>query len=45
MDKEQVLKAFYISQITQLMERCTDTSMLDLIYRLLNNEINGGTNK
>ena len=45
MDKEQILKAFYTAQISQLIEKCTDISMLDLIYRLLNNEINGGTDK
>jgi hypothetical protein len=40
MDKQTYLKAFYISQITALIERCADQSLLDLIYRLLSNEQN-----
>ena len=35
MDKQTYLKAFYIAQITALIEQCTDQSLLDLIYRLL----------
>lgn len=35
MDKNEVLKQFYISQITRLIEACRDVSLLDLIYRLL----------
>lgn len=40
MDKQTYLKAFYIAQITQLIEQCTNQSLLDLIYRLLSNEQN-----
>lgn len=40
MDKQTYLKAFYISQITALIEQCKDQSLLDLIYRLLINEQN-----
>lgn len=35
MDKQTYLKAFYISQISALIEQTTDNSLLDLIYRLL----------
>ena len=35
MDKQTYLKAFYVSQITALIEQCTDQALLDLIYRLL----------
>ena len=35
MDKETILKAFYIAQITQLIERSADNATLDLIYRIL----------
>ena len=38
MDKQTYLKAFYIAQITALIEQCTDQALLDLIYRLLQNE-------
>lgn len=34
MDKNDVLKAFYLSQITKLIEKC-NLDLLDLIYRLL----------
>ena len=36
MDKNELLKQFYITQITKLIESCKDISLLDLIYRLLN---------
>lgn len=35
MEKETVLKAFYKSQITELIDNTKDISLLDLIYRLL----------
>ena len=35
MDKNEILKAFYLSQITKLIEKCTSLDLLDLIYRLL----------
>ena len=35
MDKNEVLKAFYISQIVKLIEKCKNLDTLDLIYRLL----------
>lgn len=35
MDKDKILKAFYLSQISKLIERCRDPSLIDLIYRLL----------
>jgi len=38
MDKQELLKAFYIAQIALLVEQCTDPALLDLIYRLLKNE-------
>ena len=38
MDKQEILKAFYLSQIAKLIERCDDLSLLELIYRLLINE-------
>lgn len=38
MNKEEILKQFYIAQITALIERCSDLGLLDLIYRLLNNK-------
>ena len=40
MDKQTYLKAFYIAQITALIEQCADQALLDLIYRLLTNEQN-----
>lgn len=42
MDKQTYLQAFYIAQITTLIEQCTDLSLLDLIYRLLTNEKENG---
>ncbi len=39
MNKDEILKAFYLAQITALIEKCSDLGLLDLIYRLLlNNE-------
>lgn len=38
MDKNTVLKAFYISQITALIEQSENIDTLDLIYRLLAHE-------
>jgi len=35
MDKQTYLRAFYISHITELLEHCTDNALIDLIYRLL----------
>lgn len=35
MDKQTLLNQFYITQITRLIELCSDQSLLDLIYRLL----------
>lgn len=35
MKKDEILRAFYISQITKLIELCADLDLLDLIYRLL----------
>ena len=35
MEKETLLQAFYRSQIATLCETCTDTALLDLIYKLL----------
>jgi hypothetical protein len=43
MEKEKILKAFYQSQITEMIERCTDTTLLDLIYKLLKEEENTNT--
>ena len=40
MEKQTYLKAFYISQITALIERCADLALLDLIYRPLSKEQN-----
>lgn len=37
MNKDEILKAFYIAQITKLIEQCKDSDLLDLIYRLLMN--------
>ena len=39
MDKQTYLKAFYISQITALIEHAENTETLDLIYRLLKSEV------
>ena len=39
MNKDEILKQFYITQVNALIERCSDLGLLDLIYRLLlNNE-------
>lgn len=38
MDKQTYLKAFYTSQIAQLIERVNDLALLDLIYKLLTQE-------
>lgn len=38
MDKNTVLKAFYVSQITALVERSENIDTLDFIYRLLTHE-------
>lgn len=35
MDKNEMLKEFYIAKITQLIESCQDISLIDFIYRLL----------
>lgn len=41
MDKQQILLAFYQQQIATLAERCTDSDLLDIIYKLLKqNETN-----
>ena len=40
MTKEELLKQFYIQQIAALVEKCSDTDLLDLIYRLLTNNNN-----
>ena len=37
MEKAEILKQFYIQQITALVEKCADSDLLDLIYRLLKN--------
>ena len=39
MDKKTVLKAFYISQINELIEQCEDISTLELIFILLNKQM------
>ena len=39
MKKKDVLKAFYLSAIAELIESCSDISLLDLIYRLLIKEV------
>lgn len=38
MEKEKILKEYYISRITALVERCNDVDLLDLVYRLLEKE-------
>ena len=35
MTKDEILKAFYLSQITALLEKCNDPATLDYIYRIL----------
>ena len=35
MDKKTYLRAFYISQVVELVEQCNDNSLLYLIYTLL----------
>ena len=38
MTKDDILKAFYQQQIAALIEQCTDTGLLDFIYKLLKHE-------
>ena len=38
MDKAEILKVFYKQQIATLAERCADSDLLELIYKLLLNE-------
>lgn len=45
MEKETVLKVFYKSQITELIDNTKDISLLDLIYRLLTEENKGDKTK
>lgn len=40
MTKDEILKVFYQQQIAALVETCSDSDLLDLIYRLLLNENN-----
>lgn len=40
MEKNDMLRDFYISQITQFIEACTDLSLLDFVYRLLKKSTN-----
>ena len=35
MTKQEILKAFYQSQIATLAEQCSDVDLLDIIYKLL----------
>ena len=45
MDKDTILRAFYISQITKYIEQCQSNDLLDLIYRLLKHEQEGEKSK
>lgn len=35
MKKDDILKSFYRSQITELLKSCNDTATLDFIYQTL----------
>lgn len=38
MTKDELLKAFYQQQIAALIETCSDSDLLEIIYKLLLNE-------
>jgi hypothetical protein len=40
MTKQEILIAFYQTQIAALADSCTDADLLDLVYRLLKSESN-----
>lgn len=39
MTKDEILTAFYRQQIARLVDQCTDADLLDLIYKLLKQEM------
>lgn len=43
MDKNEMLRDYYISQITRLIEICEDISLLDFVFRLLKKSIDKKT--
>ena len=40
MNKSEILKAFYQTQIQTLAETCSDVELLDIIYKLLKQNTN-----